>query len=272
MLKRLNGFKRRYRWPIKWVVLGVTLLLVCYPYPHLFLRHLQRWGNPNALIDADAPCLAPLVTEFHGEIGDTGTPREVFKSVERYVAKRIRYAFDWDTWGVVDYLPTVDEVLARGCEDCDGRAVVAASLMRNLGYRAELVTDFTHVWVKTDHGEYMGPRPGKAVVVTDRGLQVNWGWELLSCFSEAIAYGVAVFPMGREGIVLLVAWLMLIGPRTGRRAALAAGLLLLAGWLLLRPGGHTAWAPIRWMQFLAVALLLAGVVAGMWPTAPKDEC
>jgi len=47
---------------------------------------------------------------------------------------------------------------------------------------------------------------------------------------------------------------------------------LLAGWLLLRPGGHTAWAPIRWMQFLAVALLLAGVVAGMWPTAPKDEC
>ncbi|MFH0981720.1 MAG: transglutaminase-like domain-containing protein [Planctomycetota bacterium] len=264
MLKKLNSLPRRCRWPIKWAAVGLTYFLVCYPYPRLFSRHVQHWRNPNALIEPQAPGLQPLVAELREGLADPSDPQQTMKAVERFVKARIPYAFDWETWGVADYLPTVDEVLTMGREDCDGQAVVAASLLQNLGYRAELVTDFMHVWVKTDRGELMGPRPRKALVATDRGVQVNWGWRLIAEFSDAMAYGIGVFPAGRQVIVLLAVWLALIGPRTGWRTVLVGGLLLFAGLLVMREGGRDWRTPIRWVQWVGFAQLVAGVTVLVW--------
>ena len=259
MLKKLNSLPRRYRWPIKWAVLGLTAFLVCYPYPQRFFTHVRRWRNPNALINADARALKPLAAQLRETLTGTDGPQRLLESVERCVNRRVSYAFDWETWGVADYLPTVDEVLAGGREDCDGRAVLAASLLHHMGYTAELVTDFVHVWVRTDHGEFMGPRPHKAVVATERGLKVDWGWRLIADYADAVAYGVAVFPMLRQIAILVVAWLVLIGPGTSRRAAIVAGLLLLVGLLAARMAGPPPGGPIRWLQWFGFAVLIAGV-------------
>ena len=265
MVTRINTLPRRYRWPLKWVFVGLTLLLVCYPHPRRLITNLERWRNPNALIEPDAPALQPLVAELQGKLPNTRDPQQVLKAVEQFVWVRIPYAFDWVTWGVVDYIPTVDEVLAKSREDCDGRAVIAASLLCKLGYHAELVSDFMHVWVKTDRGELMGPRPNKAVVGTDRGARINWSWRLLADFGDAMGYGIAVFPKLREVIVVVACWLALIGPRTGRWAPVAAALLLGVGWLILRTSGQDAWHPHRALQGVGAACCVAGILAQAWP-------
>ncbi len=265
MLAKLNVLPRRYRWPIKWVVVGLTYFLVCYPYPRLFFRNAEHWRNPDSVLEPDAAALQPWVAELRVALADQHDPPQMLKTVERYVNQRIRYAFDWETWGVMDYLPTLDEVLALGREDCDGRAVVAASLMRKLGYKADLVSDFMHVWVKTDQGEFMNPRPFKDFVATAQGVKVNWGWRLLADFSDALGYGVGVFPMVRQAIILVVVWLALIGPRTRWPTAAIAGLLLTDGLLLMHASGRNAYAPIRWLQWVGFAQIVAGVTVLAWP-------
>ena len=55
---------------------------------------------------------------------DISEPHALVRGVEKFVYGHVPYAWDWDTWGVADYLPSVAEVRRMGREDCDGRAVV----------------------------------------------------------------------------------------------------------------------------------------------------
>jgi hypothetical protein len=192
---------------------------------------MDRIVNPNALIDPDAPALEPLIEELRPLFAEGPSPREALKHVERFVYLKIPYEWDWITWGVSDYWPTVDEAMRAGREDCDGRAVVAASLLRAFGMEARLVTNFAHVWVETPHGDTMSPAGKKAVVATEDGVHMNW-----SALGEAplsAAYGMAVFPFGRQLIVVGVLWWLLIGKASARRSVLAL-LLLTFGLLAIR--------------------------------------
>ena len=54
-IRAISGLRRRWRWPIKWAILGVAVFFVCYPDPRLFWRHVSRWRNPDALIQPDSP-------------------------------------------------------------------------------------------------------------------------------------------------------------------------------------------------------------------------
>ena len=139
--QRLHDRSWQVRWPIKWATLVVVTLIVCFPYPRTLLRHLAHARNPNLLIEPDAPALAPLLITLRPQIRSAQDHHETLRIVQQFVHETIPYAFDWETWGVVDYLPTVEELLSKKREDCDGRAVLAASLLRNLGYEANLVTD-----------------------------------------------------------------------------------------------------------------------------------
>jgi len=179
------------------------------------------------------------------------------KAVEEYVHKKIPYEWDWNTWGAVDYLPTVSEVLEKGREDCDGRAVVAASLLSALGFKAEIVTDFAHVWVKTEHGEVMGPGKKKAVVATDEGLKMQHG--ALGQLPKALAYGISPFPLMRELILVFVLWLLMLRQNGGAFCNLVGLVFMLAGLLILRAGGREYLRPVVWMQLIGAANLLAGV-------------
>ncbi len=253
----LNTFRWYVRLPIKWAVFGLVTLFVCYPYPSLLTKHLRHWQDPNALIEPNAESLQPLARDLRESIPPGLSAKKTLRHVEMFVYERVPYEWDWNTWGMADYLPTVDEVIEKGKEDCDGRAVVAASLLSGLGFKAEIVTDFAHVWVKTDKGETMGPGGKKAIVATDQGLKINWRG--LTELPRASAYGVAVFPQERELILLLLGWLLLLGARTGRRRSLIAACVLVAGFYAVRFGGTEYRHPILWLQWVGVGLLFGGV-------------
>ena len=112
-----------------------------------------------------------------------------------------------------DYLPTVTEVIEQGKEDCDGQAVVAASLLKNFGYDAQLVNDLVHMWVKTDKGETMSPGKAAVVVATEDGLTIRP--PAITEISKALAFGIAVFPLVRELIVVIALWLLLLRDNGG---------------------------------------------------------
>ena len=263
----LNTLPWYTRLPIKWALLGLTVFLVCFPYPNLFVRHLRHWKNPNALIEPGAPALQPWVEELRPELPADLPPREALKRVERFVYEKVPYDWDWNTWGLSDYLPTVTELIEMGKEDCDGRAVIAASLLQNFGFKAQIVTDFAHVWVKTDQGELMGPGRRKAVVATDRGLQFHW--RALAGLPQATVYGIAVFPLLRELIVLFVAWWLLLRTNAGAARSLLALVLLCTGLLILRKGASEYLKPVQWMQIVG-ALAMATAVGLLLPRSRRS--
>jgi len=252
--RKLHAMPWHARWLVKWAAVGLSVLAVTYPYPHLLVRNVLRWRNPNAMIEPNAAKLRPMLDELRQRIDPSLAPPDVLRQVEKYVCRRIEYAWDWDTWGVADYLPTVEETLDAGREDCDGRAVVAASLLRGLGYRADIVSDFAHVWVQTDHGETMSPGQSKSVIASDeKGIEVRW--RTMSNLPTALAYGVSPFPLGRELVVLAVLWLTLLRPGFGRATGAAGAAILVCGLLALRHGGHVWQHPIIWAQATGVVLI-----------------
>lgn len=255
-LLALNSLRWYLRLPIKWALFALTVLVVCFPYPSRLVRHIRHWRDPNALVEPDAPAIRPFVEELRVSLTDDLSPREVLKRVEQYVYEKIPYEWDWNTWGTADYLPTVTEVVEMGKEDCDGRAVVAASLLRNFGFDAQLVTDLTHVWVKTDKGETMGPGGKKVVVATESGLEVNLAG--LAELPRAAAYGVAVFPLLRELIMLGVMWLLLLRRGGGVSCSLGGLACFLTGLFFVRKGSLEYRDPIVWMQWASLAGLTTG--------------
>lgn len=247
------------RLPLKTMSFGLLVLIVCFPNPVRFIRHVQHWRDPNALIEPDAPVLQPMVIELREKLSADLPPREVLKRVELFVHERVPYDWDWNTWGTVDYLPTVDEVISKGREDCDGRAVIAASLLRNLGFQAELVTDFAHVWVKTDKGETMGPGRTKVLVMTDKGWRFRFSG--LKELPRAAAYGTAVFPLGREIIIALGLWILLTRRYGGKRNFVMTAALFGGGLMLFRMGGIDYRNPSVWLQWVGVATMAGAMTA-----------
>jgi len=257
-LWRLNRTRRLVRWPIKCLIVALTLLWVCFPNPARLAEHLSHWRNPNALIEPDAPALTPLVAALRPKLEGVSDPQETFRIVEKFVRKEIPYDWDWNTWGCADYLPTVTEVIEKGREDCDGQAVIAASLLRHFGFHTQLVANFAHMWVRTDRGEFMGPGKNKAVVATREGPKFRLRGLLE--LPKSTAFGVAVFPLMRELIVLGVLGLMLVDRN---RRAISQGFrlaIMTAALIALRYASVDYRQQILWLQALAVVAIVACIV------------
>lgn len=60
----------------------------------------------------------------------------MLEEIEKFVYEKNKSAWDWEVWGNVNYIPTVEEAIASGREDCDGQAIVGASMLREYGYDA----------------------------------------------------------------------------------------------------------------------------------------
>lgn len=270
-LKSLNRRRWYVRWPVKWAIFGLAYTIVCFPYPRLAIRHIIHWSNPNAMIEPDAPSLQPMAAEMRAGIPPGLPVPKVLAWVEDFVYQKVPYEWDWNTWGMADYLPTLDEVIRAGKEDCDGRAVVAASLLRNLGYDARLVTDFAHVWVSTPYGDTMGPGKTKTIEVTEKGFKVDYRGILR--LPRILGYGIAVFPFERELILLGVLWLLLLGRAGVGRAMICLGLLV-AGLILLRYGAANYRGPLPLFESAGALLLVAGTLLmalKRWPFFRSSE-
>ncbi len=242
--RRMHEIHPLLRWPLKLALFIGTTLLVLFPNPALIPVLFERLSNLEKLLDASEPGLAPLEQRVRDQLAAGGDVADLLAIVEAEVYATVPYAHDWQTWGVMEYLPTVSEVLEKGREDCDGRAVVAASLLRRLGQPAWLVSDLLHMWVQTPGGEAMGPtgsektlssgRPGAErtqTVLTPRTL-VNVG--------RGLSYGVAVFPLERQLIILAALCALTVHPWSSGWRRLSGCLLLWIGLDLMRDAGHSA--------------------------------
>lgn len=279
---------------IKWLIFAIVLLLVQFPNPAYLVRHVRHWSNPEALIQPDSPEIAGLERLFRAQLnagpasapmlavsapasaeaagaapGTLADDRLIAAEVERFVLDTVQYEWDWNLWGASDYLPTIAEIFAKARatpggrlrEDCDGRALLAAALLRRLGHPAELVTDFGHVWVRTRADgkplDLMGPGRSASVVASTTGVRVTVGWQALRNISVAAAYGLAVFPWLREFVVYVTLMALLAHPRMSRRAAATGAALAFAGWHLMR-APIDYYAPALGHFWLGVVYVLAG--------------
>ena len=258
------------RWPGKTLLFSCVLFAVLYPNPRLFWRHLTHVRNADALPDPHDPALEPVVAELEellkAQEVSPDDPARLFEAVQNFVYDRVPYAWDWETWGVADYLPTVAEVLRQGREDCDGRAVLAAALLRRLGFEAQLAGDPRHIWVETPEGATMNPLGPPAFTADGEEFNVAWG-RLLN--PGPLAFGIAVFPWQRELILMATFWLLIL-PRSAPPGVAAVVFGLLSGTLvLLRLAGADPMAPdYRLIALAGLSFLAAIVLAIRWRPAP----
>ena len=252
----LNPTARIPRWIRKTLLLALLTVGVLYPDPRLLVRHVHRWMDISALGDPTTPALDAMAAELAPHLEGVESAGDALAIVEQFVLEKIPYGWDWDVWGVVDYVPTVEETIEAGREDCDGRAVLAAALLRRFGYEAHIVTDLTHVWVWTPAGETMSPNEtasGHTVVEADEsGSRVNpLGFvhpqALLVDMPRALAYGIAVFPLWREVVLVAGAWCCLLGRLPRPRREIATAILLAGGLLALHQSGESGALWLIWL-------------------------
>jgi hypothetical protein len=184
-----------------WLALLWTLFAL-YPNPTLLFTAIKHAWSP--VIDPDA------VRQLAATLPDD--PRAIEAAVNSTL---VPYAVPWQTYGVPWYFPTTQEVLAAGQADCQGRAVVLASLLRAKGIPATLVGSFDHLWVDYP-GKHATPLESKAVVIAaqqpDGSYKLQWpqlvawrqSWEIER------AYFWDAMPIGRR-LLLVVGWGVIFG-------------------------------------------------------------
>lgn len=267
-MKRLRRKIERMRWWLRWptetAIVLLTGLAVAYPYPNVLWRQIVHLCRIDQLPDPHEPALAAVNDQWDRylqsqDVAPRG-PADLVRTVEPFVYAAVPYAWDWDVWGVADYTPTVAEVITQGREDCDGRAVLAAALLRSRGIEAKLVGGNGHVWVWTPYGETMSPI-GQAATLAEDGVFAC----LLSFFNaRTIAFGVAVFPWQREAVFVAILCWVLWGTRASRRWTAVMFLLLIGGWWALRLGGGDVRDPIYGLIYPGVAMILAAWAMSLW--------
>jgi hypothetical protein len=242
---------------VKSGIVFVVVLLTLFPDPRLLLRHLQHVQRADALPDSNDPAIVALSRRFDEHVAELESEEDLLPALEAFVHGEVPYGWDWEVWGCVDYLPSVAEVVERGREDCDGRAVLAAALLRARGIDARLVGDFRHMWVRTPMGDTMNPLGSPVFDVQDEQVVVAWG-RLLDI--GPVGFGISVFPVARESIILLTVWLMVLPARVRWPSALAGLFVMVAGLVVVRIAGQDPLEPSRW----GIGLGLVIVLAGLW--------
>lgn len=246
------------RWPVKCGFVVLVLFLTLYPHPSLFVKDIQHLRHLDAMPRPDDPSLLPWAYELQARMPSGASGRQLLDAIQAFVYEKVPYAFDWEVWGVADYLPTVSEAVAKVRGDCGTRALIAASLLRRYDPAARMVMDCKHMWVTSSSGECMHPAGPKVFEATPGGLKTDWR-NLLHI--QGPAYGMAVFPFGRELIILSAVILALCDPRMRSRTAVVAVLLMVQGLLVIRLAARNPWSPVMWGIWLGLAEMAAASAA-----------
>lgn len=123
-------------------LLGMTLvwvLFVLYPNPFQLGRSIQRILQPPV-----NPAEVSVLTEKAPE-----NPR----AIEEFVLETFPYQFDWQTYGMPWYFPTLEEALEKGTGDCKTRFIVLASIFEAREIPYQLSFSLSHFWVNYEGKE-----------------------------------------------------------------------------------------------------------------------
>ncbi|KYK36797.1 MAG: transglutaminase domain-containing protein [Theionarchaea archaeon] len=110
--------------------------------PSSWKNQIERRANPDILIQPEK------VASFYAQIESSinGDPEKAFE----YIESEILYTSDFFNHASLDHLPTAEEVLRSGQDDCDGQAVLLCSVLRYAGYDAYVIIGPSHAWVEVN--------------------------------------------------------------------------------------------------------------------------
>ena len=149
------------------LVFMITLFAL-YPSPSCLARQMIRVRDPRSLVEPKSRLIEDLCAERKISFKE-------LNEIEPLIYRVLPYRFDYFSWLAADYWSTADEALKKGFEDCDGRAIVACSLLRSLGYEAYVVMGLDHAWVRVVFGdetkELLWPRPPEIMRFNENYLE-----------------------------------------------------------------------------------------------------
>jgi hypothetical protein len=254
---------------------AVLTLLVLNPNLKRAYLQVRHTLDPEGLIQTDFPSL-PLINAQVDRLvaADAGQHSEA-RLVAKFVLKKINYVSDYENWGNIEYWSTPQETWDKRQEDCDGRAILAASILRSRGFHsARLVVGLDHMWVRVNENEKNPTEPRDMVSLLKPNHDFSLELHARSSVNDAVKLAEALvhptalrdtgthlfadIPPVRKAILISALILLCYFPcrySPGLLVVLALGLgaaNLLAAW---EPDtGHTV------QGFLGGALLVAAVI------------
>ena len=129
--------------------------------PLIWKQQFERKLNPTVLLDPNSSAIKSLNDRFEESYDFLlKLKREDIVFLDAlmieisniYVQSQISYEGDTSNYHSIDHLATTSEILKRGADDCDGQAILIASLLRYRGYDAYVVFGYSHVWVEVHLG------------------------------------------------------------------------------------------------------------------------
>ncbi|MBM3836198.1 MAG: transglutaminase domain-containing protein [Verrucomicrobia bacterium] len=154
------------RGAVKVFLFGILAALVLNPNLRIAYKQLRHTFEPERLIQPAFPSMQQVNRKIDRMIHDHPTGHSEVKIVERFVYKSVRYVSDYENWNNVEYWPSAEEVWHRRQEDCDGRAILAVSILRSRGYHsAKLVVGLNHMWATVNENEKEPSAPQQIVAL-----------------------------------------------------------------------------------------------------------
>jgi hypothetical protein len=171
-----QAIEKTRRWPwagkflartlLKTLIFGTLTAIVLNPNLRIAFKQIHHTLRPESLLQAGFPSCRAINDRIDGLLADTAGRQPEINLIEKFVYRNIRYVSDYENWSNAEYWPTAEEVWARGREDCDGRAVLAVSILRSRGYpSAKLVVGLHHMWVTVNANEKEPSKPAAMVAM-----------------------------------------------------------------------------------------------------------
>ena len=250
---------------IKSIMFVGVLIVVLYPNPLLLGQQLRAYVHTESLIQPAFAGMDRINQDIDGYLSPDATREHEFRMIQRYVYEHIPYVYDWENWGNIDFWPTAEQVWERRKEDCDGRAILAVSILRARGFTAAtLVGNIRHIWVEVDQDELMGPDRERTLSRVDGKTRINLpSAELLL---GSIALHIADFPTIRNLILLFTIMLLGYHPCKNLTGLFALSTMGLMGFILFKDWArhvmNTRSIPINFdfiggCSLLCIALILS---------------
>ncbi len=130
----MNIKKRLQLWGVLFLILWTLFTL--YPQPTDLTKSIYRLIRPP--INPSSPGVLLIADQI---------PKEDISNIERFIKTAIPYKYDWQTYNLPWYFPTVEEVFEKGAGDCKARMIVTASVLEVHKESYTINTSPTHVWV-----------------------------------------------------------------------------------------------------------------------------
>jgi hypothetical protein len=214
----------------------VLRFLVLNPNLKRLVLQVRHTFAPESLLQTDFPGMEEINRQID-QLKARSPGRSEVEVIEKFVLRRIRYVSDYRTWGNMDYWPTAEEVWRRREEDCDGRAILAVSILRSRGYRsARLAISLDHMWAEINSREkqpdlteeiisILHPDPRFSTVLEAKPTTHHFA-RLAKAFFRPIALRdtsanfVAGIPFERKAILLTLLLLLCYHPCRNRKVLL----------------------------------------------------